>query len=79
MKRRYFLAKKLALFYEEIEPKHNVNEEMRLKTDLEFQQREIMKLNKKHNVLLFSVKVRGGKGFAAEQKIREFKKITLKK
>ena len=48
---------------------------MRLKTDLEFQQREIMKLNKKHNVLLFSVKVRGGKAFAAEQKIREFKKL----
>ena len=75
MKKRYFLAKKLALFVGEIEPKRNMNEEMRLQTDLEFQQREIMKLNKKHNVLLFSVKARGGKAFAAEQKIRKFKKL----
>ena len=35
------------LFYEEIEPKHNLNEQMRLQIDLEFQQTEIMKLNKK--------------------------------
>ena len=50
---------------------------MRLQTDLEFQQREIMKLNKKDNVLMFGTKIRGGKGFAAEQIIREFKKLLL--
>ena len=49
-----------------------MNKQMRLQTDLEFQQREIMKLNKKYNVLMFSTKIRGGKAFSAEQKIREF-------
>ena len=39
--------KKLELFYKEIEPKRNKNNQMRLQTDLEFQQRETMKLNKK--------------------------------
>ena len=64
-------------FYEEIEPKHNMNKQMRLQTDLEFKQREIMKLNKKYDVLMFSTKIRGGKVFAAEQ-IREFTKLHLK-
>ena len=45
-----------------------MNKEMRLQTDLEFQQREIMKLSKKYNVLMFTTKIRGGKAFAAEQK-----------
>ena len=36
-----------AIFYEEIQPKRNMNEQIRLQTDLEFQQREILKLNKK--------------------------------
>ena len=78
MKKGYLLVKKLELFYEEIEPKRNMNEQMRLQTDLEFQQREIMKLNEKYNVLMFSTKIRGGNAFAAEQKIREFKKLLLK-
>ena len=55
-----------------------MNKQMRLQTDLEFKQREIMKLNKKHKVLMFSTKIRGGKVFAAEQKIRELKKLPLK-
>ena len=67
----YFVFSK-KLFYEEIEPKRNMNKQMRLQTDLEFQQREIMKLNKKYNVLMFGTKIRGGKGFAAEQKISGF-------
>ena len=37
-----------------------------------------MKLNKKYNVLMFSTNIRNGKAFAAEQKIREFKKLLLK-
>ena len=72
MKKKIFLIKKRKFFYEEIEPKRNMNEQMRLQTDLEFQQRKIMKLNKKYNVLMFSTKIRGGKAFSAEQKIREF-------
>ena len=51
---------------------------MRLQTDLEFKQNEIKKLNEQYNVEMFHRKVRGGKAFAAEQKIREFKKILLK-
>ena len=72
MKKKIVLIKKRKRFYEEIEPKRNMNEQMRLQTDLEFQQRKIMKLNKKYNVLMFSTKIRGGKAFSAEQKIREF-------
>ena len=51
---------------------------MLLQTDLEFKQNEIKKLNQEYNVNLYHSKVRGGKAFAAEQKIREFKKILLK-
>ena len=76
MKNRSLLAKKLRLFYEEIEPKRN--EKMYLQTDLEFKQNAIKKLNQEFNVEMFHTKVRGGKAFAAEQKIREFKKLLLK-
>ena len=55
-----------------------MNKEMMLQTNLRFQQRKIMKLNKKYNVLTFSTKIRGLKAFAAEQKIREFKKLLSK-
>ena len=76
--KRSNLAKKRELFYEEIERKCTVmNEQMRLQTDLEFQQREI-KLNEKYNVLMINTKVRDRRVFAAEQKIREFKKLLLK-
>ena len=51
---------------------------MRLQTDLEFKQNEIKKLSKQYNVEMFHRKVRGGKNFPAEQKIREFKKLLLK-
>ena len=51
---------------------------MRLQTDLEFQQNEIKKLNKKYNVEIFSTRLGGGKAFAAEQNIRECKKLLLK-
>ena len=73
MKTRKLLAKKLKLFYDEIEPKRNGK--MSLQTDLEFKQNAIKKLNQEFNVEMFHSKVRGGKAFAAEQKIRELKKI----
>ena len=76
MKSRKLLAKKLKLLYDEIEPKRNGK--MTLQTDLEFKQNAIKKLNKNFSVEVFHIKVRGGKAFAAEQKIREFKKILLK-
>ena len=53
-----------------------MNKQMRLQTDLEFQQREIMKLNKKYNVLMFSTKIRGGKTFAAEKKLENLKNYS---
>ena len=51
---------------------------MRLQTDLEFNQNQIRKLNNDFNVEMFHTKVRGGKAFPAEQKIRQFKKILLR-
>ena len=51
---------------------------MRLQTDLEFLENQIKKLNKKYNINMFSTKLRGGKAFATEQKIREFKKLLFK-
>ena len=76
MKSRKLLARKLRLFYDEIEPKRDGK--MTLQTDLEFKQNAIKKLNNEFNVEMFHSKVRGGKAFAAEQKIREFKKLLLK-
>ena len=51
---------------------------MRLQTDQEFKQRKIFELNKKFNVEVYSTNLRGGKAFAAEQKIRELKKTLLR-
>ena len=76
MKSRKLLARKLQLFYDEIEPKRDGK--MTLQTDLEFKQNAIKKLNDEFNVEIVHSKVRGGKAFAAEQKIREFKKLLLK-
>ena len=78
MRKRSNLVNKLETFYKEIESKRSKNEKMRLQTDQEFQQNEIKKLNLKYNVEMFSTPIRGGKAFAAEQKIRELKKIIFK-
>ena len=79
MRKKSNLLQKLELFYKEIQSKRNSSgEKMRLQTDQEFQQNEIKKLNLKYNVEMFSSRVRGGKAFAAEQKIRELKKILFK-
>ena len=76
MKKRHLLKNKMETFYEEVS--HKRKEKMQLQTDLEFQQNEIKKLNKKYNVEMFTTRVRGGKAFAAEQKLREFKKLLVK-
>ena len=68
----------MGLFYNDIVEKRGDDKKMRLQTDPEFQQTEIKKLNKKFNVDMFSTKVRGCKVFAAEQKIRELKKLLLR-
>ena len=76
MKNRSLLARKLKNFYEDIQNKRTGP--LRLQTDLEFKQNEIIKLNKEFNVEMFHTKLRGGKAFAAEQKIGQFKKLLLK-
>ena len=76
MQNRSHLAKKLKLFYENIKQKRTGR--MHLQTDLEFKQNQILKLIDKFNVEMFHTRLRGGKAFAAEQKIREFKNLVLK-
>ena len=76
MKNRSLLSKKIKLIYEEIQKKKTGK--MRLQTDLEFKQNQTKKLNEQYNVEMFHSKVRSGKAFAAEQKIREYKKLLLK-
>ena len=46
---------------------------MRLQRDQEFNERNIKELNKKFDVEMYSTHLRGGKDFAAEQKICELK------
>ena len=76
MKNRSLLAKKLRIFYEDIKGKRTSR--MRLQTDLEFKQNQILKPNEEFSVEMFHTWLRGGKAFAAEQKIREFKKLLLR-
>ena len=76
MKNRSLLAKKLEVFYNEIQPKRTGK--MCLQTDLGFSQNKIKQLNQKFYVDMVHTKIRGGKAAAAEQKIREFKKILLR-
>ena len=70
MKNKSLLAKKLKLFYEDINRKRTGR--MHLQADLELKQNQIKKHNNEFNVNMFHTRVRGGKAFAAEQKIREF-------
>ena len=78
MKNRGLLAKKLRLFYEDIQNKRTGK--LRLQTDLEFKQSQMKNLNAEFNAEMFHTRIRGGNDFAAEQKVREFiKKLTLRK
>ena len=52
---------------------------MKLQIDQKFQQQKIKDLNEKNNVKMFSTSLRGGKAFAAEQKIRQVKTRISKK
>ena len=51
---------------------------MHLQADLVFNQNKIKQLNEKFDVDMYHTKISCGKSFAAEQKIREFKKILLR-
>ena len=76
MKNRSLLLKKLRPFYQDTDKKRTGK--MHLQTDLEFKENQILKLNNEFNVEMFHTPLRGGKAFAAEQKIREFKKLLLR-
>ena len=76
MKIKNLLAKRMELFYNDINKKRDGK--MRLQADQELKQRKIFELNKKFNVEMYSANLRGGKAFAAEQKIRELKKALLR-
>ena len=77
MKKRSLLKNKLEVLYKKILPKGDMKKTMRIQTDLEFQQNEIKKLSKKYNVEMFSIRLRGDKVIAAEQKIRELIRLLL--
>ena len=72
MKSRKQIRQKLEQFYKDVESKRK-GKEMRLQVDQEFQQVRIKDLNDLNNVQMFPTSLRGGKVFAAEQKIRELK------
>ena len=76
MKKINLLAKKMELFCNGIKKKRLGK--MRLQANQEFKQRNIEELNKKFNAEMYSTHLRGGKAFAAEQKIRELKKLFLR-
>ena len=64
MKTRNLLAKKMAIFCQDIAKKRAGK--MRLQTEREFQQTNIKKLNKQFDVDVYSTNLKGGKAFAAE-------------
>ena len=70
-------VQKMALFYDEIKNKRK-NKLIKLQVDNEFQQVKLKDLNEAANVEMFTTSVRGGKAFAAEQKIRELKSRIAK-
>ena len=76
MKTRNLLAKKTELIYNDINEKRDAK--MRLETYQKFKQRKIFELNKKFYLEMYSTNLRGGKAFAAEQKIRGLKKTLLR-
>ena len=72
MKSRKQIRQKLEQFYRDVRGKRK-GKTIKLQVDQEFQQVKIQDLNDLNNVKMFSTSLRGGKVFAAEQKIRELK------
>ena len=72
MKFRKQILQKMNVFYDEVKNKRK-GKRMKLQVDNEFQQVKIKGLNDLNNVVMFTTSLRGGKAFAAEQKLRELK------
>ena len=70
MRSRKQILQEMKLFYDEVKEKRK-GKRMRLQIDTEFQQVKIKSLNDENNIEMFTSSLRGGKAFAAEQKIRE--------
>ena len=56
MKKKQSFGKKIEQFYNDIEEKRDLNKIMRLQTDLEFQQNDVRKLNKKYSAETFNAR-----------------------
>ena len=69
MKSRNQIRQKLEQFCRDVRRKMK-GKKIKLQVDQEFQQVKIKDLNDLTNVEMFSTSLRGGKAFAAEQKIR---------
>ena len=67
------VLQKMKSIYDKIKNKIKKIKTIRLQVDNEFQQVKIKDLNDKNNAEMFATSFRGGKAFAAEQKIREHK------
>ena len=64
----------MELFYKQIEPKREeTDEKLRLQTDLEFQQKEIKKLNEKYNVAFLALKLEVEKLSEPNRKLESLK------
>ena len=72
LKSRKQIRQKFKKFYRDVRSKRK-GKKIKLQVDQEFQQVRIKDLNDFNNVDMFSTSLRGGKVFAAEQKIRELK------
>ena len=77
MRSRKQILQQLKIFSEEINNKRK-NKNICLPVDNKFQQVKIKDLNDKFNVTAFTASIRGGKAFAAKQKIRELKSRIAK-
>ena len=72
MKSKKQILQKLKLFYDDVRNKRE-GKRMRLQVDNELKQVKIKDLHDINNVEVFPSAVRGGKAFAAEQKIKQLK------
>ena len=77
MRSRKQILQKMKLFCNKVKIKRK-NKRMRLQVDNEFLQVKVKDFNDENNVEMFTSSVRGGKAFAAEQKIRQLKTRILK-
>ena len=77
MRSRKQILQKMKLFCSKVKIKRK-NKRMRLQVDNEFLQVKVKDFINENNVEMFTSSVRGGKAFAAEQKIRQFKTRILK-